>query len=741
MTTQVGAEATHGRCMDDAGSRATLGAARCVCRASYSGGMLREYISDPRYVTTEDDTIFALLADRAQHSPEDLIAQWQDDDARQWHDVTAGEMLSRVREVAKGLMALGVKPGSMIAIYAATCYEWGVVDFACAAIGAVSVPIYETDSARQAATIIAETTPAIAFAGDSAHSQTLEQIRAEQPCLEYVFNFKSDGLDAVADFGANIADEDLDRAIARVKADDMATIVHTSGSTGKPKGAMLSHRNFTHIVKNGYIILDDMLYQPNRLMLFLPLAHCFARYIQYVAIGGHGVVGYLPGASHLLADLRSFKPTYLLGVPRVFEKVYNAASQKAGMGVKGRIFAKAYEHFVRWSKDEQSGAGHPIAARLEHWFFMNTVGSSVRSALGPNLKYLACGGAPLNADLAHFFNGMDGITFIQGYGMTETAAPMLVCWAEDNEVGSVGKPGPGMGVRTTDDGELQLMGPNVFLGYYKQPELTAEAMMPDGWIRTGDLGEINDHGYVHITGRKKDIIITAGGKNVSPAPMEDIIGTCPIVDHAVVIGDGRPFIAALIELEPDMTRTWLASQGLDADMPMSHIVDNDAVRAFVQQYIDQANANVSRAESVRKFEIIDEQFSQEAGTLTPSLKVVRAKVLERYAQVIEDVIYAPKASGRPVPAATRIIDRTAESVRQAAESVRQAGEDMRQVGADAAPKVRQAYEQAKANVSDSLANVSGKIRRQQDGDDDADETSDVDAPDESRQADETNEER
>lgn len=678
--------------------------------------MLREYISDPGYVTTEDDTIFSLLADRAHDDPDDLIAQWQDDETRQWHDVTAGQMLARVREIAKGLMALGVVPGSMVAIYAATSYEWGVVDFACAAIGAVSVPIYETDSARQAAAIIADTAPAIAFAGDTARAQTLEQVRAGQPGLEYVFNFKADGLDAVADFGANVADEDLDRAISRVKADDMATIVHTSGSTGKPKGAMLSHRNFTHIVKNGYIILDDMLYQPNRLMLFLPLAHCFARYIQYVAIGGHGVVGYLPGASHLLADLRSFKPTYLLGVPRVFEKVYNAASQKAGMGLRGRVFAKAYRHFVQWSKDGQSGSGHSLAARLEHAFFMRTVGSSVRSALGPNLKYLACGGAPLNADLAHFFNGMDGITFIQGYGMTETAAPMLVCWAEDNEVGSVGKPGPGMGVRVDDGGELELMGPNVFLGYYKQPEMTKEAMTPDGWIRSGDLGQIDDNGYVRITGRKKDIIITAGGKNVSPAPMEDVIGTCPIVDHAVVIGDGRPFIAALIELEPDMTRSWLASQGLDEDMPMPRVADNDAVRAYVQQFIDQANANVSRAESVRKFEILDGQFRQEDGTLTPSMKVVRAKVLERYAEVIEDVIYAPKASGRPMPATARIIDRTTETVRQVSESMRQAGEDMRQAGADAGPRMRQAYEQAKANVSDSIANVSGRIKRQNEGD-------------------------
>ncbi|MGE4627142.1 long-chain fatty acid--CoA ligase [Bifidobacterium catenulatum subsp. kashiwanohense] len=647
--------------------------------------MLREFIPEPAYSTTDEDTVFALLSRRAERDPEDLIAQWQDDETRRWHDVTAGEMLERVRAVAKGLLGLGVKTGNMVVIYSPTCYEWGVVDFACAAIGAVSVPVYETDSAKQAESIVEEVNPVIAFAGDSAHTQTLEQIREEHSSLRYVFNFKADGLDAVADFGEGVSEDALDQVIARVKADDMLTIVYTSGSTGKPKGAMLSHRNFTHIVLNGYIILDEMLYQPNRLMLFLPLAHCFARYIQYVAIGGQGVVGYLPGAKHLLADLRSFKPTYLLGVPRVFEKVYNAASQKAGAGIRGRVFAKAFDHFVRWSKDEQETGHHSIVARVEHSFFMSVVGKSIRSALGPNMRYLACGGAPLNVDLAHFFNGMDDITFIQGYGMTETAAPMIVNWQDANRVGSVGKPGPGMGVRTDDDGELQVMGPNVFLGYYKKPELTADVKMADGWLKTGDLGTIDDDGFVYITGRKKDIIITAGGKNVSPAPMEDIINTCPIVSHGVVVGDGKPFIGALIELDQEMVRSWLAQQGLDSNMSMGQVARNDAVRAFIQQYVAKANANVSRAESVRKFEILEEEFSQENGTLTASLKVVRPKVLKRYENIIDNVLYAPKPSNRPLPKTVQILDRTTETVKQASESMRQASESV-------SPRVRQAFD-------------------------------------------------
>ncbi|KFJ07130.1 AMP-binding protein [Bifidobacterium tsurumiense] len=615
--------------------------------------------------------------------------------------MTAGQMLSRVREVAKGLVGLGVRPGSKVVIYSSTCYSWGVVDFACAAIGAVSVPIYETDSEQQASTITQDVSPVIAFAGDYQHAQILERVRQQHDDLKYVFNFEADGLDAVADFGTGIQDSELDRIIERVKADDLATIVYTSGSTGKPKGAMLTNRNFTHIVYAGYEVLDEMLYQPTRLLLFLPLAHCFARYIQYVAIGANGVVGYVPDAKHLLADLRSFKPTYLLGVPRVFEKVFNAASQKAGAGLKGRIFAKAFRHFVQWSKKETEDGKHSIFARLQHSFYMSTVGSSIRSALGPNLKYLACGGAPMNADLAHFFNGLDGITFIQGYGMTETAAPCVVNFEDANTVGSVGRPGPGITIKLADDDEVLIKGPNVFKGYYKQPELTAETIGEDGWLHSGDLGMIDDRGFLFITGRKKDIIITAGGKNISPAPMEDTIGTCPIVSHAVVVGDGKPFVAALITLDPDMLRSWLESQGMDANMSMEEAAKNDAVRACVQQYIDKANSSVSRAESVRKFVILDEDFSQDSGTLTPSMKVVRPKVLQHYSQVIEEDLYAPRETTKEPSATAKLLDRTTETVKQASESVKQATEEM-------TPRVRQAFDQARNEVAERMKRQSGE---------------------------------
>ncbi|WP_427876857.1 AMP-dependent synthetase/ligase [Gardnerella sp. 2492-Sm] len=655
--------------------------------------MLREFSVESIHPTKDGDTIYSLLANRAMHDPQGLIAQWQDDDTRQWHDVTAADMLSKVRSVARGLIALGVTHGSKVVIYSATCYEWGVVDFACACIGAVSIPIYETDSALQAADIIAEVKPVIAFAGDSEHAQCLERVRQDNKkiTLKAVFNFKAGGIGAVTDFGKSVADEELNNAINAVHADDLSTIVYTSGSTGKPKGAMLSHRNFTHIVFAGYDVLNEMLYKPSRLLLFLPLAHCFARYIQYVAIGAHGVIAYVPNAKHLLADLRSFKPTYLLGVPRVFEKVYNAASQKAGAGIRGRIFAKAVKHFIKWSKDSVEGRSHSLSARIHHNFYMRTVGSSIRSALGPNLAWLACGGAPINADLAHFFNGLDGITFIQGYGMTETAAPCVVNFEHANQVGSVGRPGPGITIRLADDDEVMIKGPNVFMGYYNRPDLTDEVLDKDGWLHSGDLGEIDDEGFLSITGRKKDIIITAGGKNISPAPMENIISQCPLVSHAVIVGDGKPFVSALIELDPDMVRSWLKNQGMDTSLSMEKVASNDAVRSVVQQFIDQANSTVSRAESVRKFVVLSEEFTQDNGTLTPSMKIVRPKILARYADIIETQLYAPKPNTRPLPATVKILDKTTETVKQAQETVKQAQEAV-------TPRVRQALDQATTHL-------------------------------------------
>lgn len=666
--------------------------------------MLREYTTEPVYTTTDDDTIFKLLTDRAASEPDSVVAQALRGPRRQWVDITASQMLDDVRKVAKGLLAMGISKGDSVLIYSPTCYEWGVVDFACASIGAISVPVYDTDSPKQVAQIVSETSPQVAFAGGDERSLTLEAMRqSPDNSVRYSFNMQSNGLQAVTDWGKKVSDETLDEAIAHIHADDPLTIIFTSGSTGKPKGALISHRNFVHTVKSGWAVLPTMLMaDPTRLLLFLPLAHAFARYIQYTAIGAHGVVGYLSDTKHLLADLRGFRPTYMLAVPRVYEKVYNAASQKAGNGLKGHVFLAAYKHFVQWSKNEQEGKAHTWRQKLHHKFFMSVVGSSIHSAMGNGMRFMACGGAPMNVDLAHFFNGIDDLTFIQGYGLTETSAPCMVNFEAKNHVGSVGRVGPGFSARLTDEDELEIKGPSVFLGYINAPEQTADVMNGE-WLRTGDLASIDDDGYVYITGRKKDLIITAGGKNVSPAPLEDIIATCPIVSHVVVVGDNKPFIAALITLEPDMLRQWLEGHGLDANMTPLEAAKNEAVRAFIQEYIDHANANVSRAESVRKFVVLPSEFSQEAGTLTPSLKIVRPRVIKQYGQVIDEILYAPKPSAM-TDAATAKIMAAAEQFNKQVQPTVKAARDMIE------PMYNKAMENVKDNVAEFSEQLSERLR-------------------------------
>ena len=603
---------------------------------------MREHVEEPRYVTTDDDTVYSLLSKRAARTPDDIIAEWQDDNTHQWRSATATEMLSRVREVAKGLLGLGVKAGTMVLIYSPTCYEWGVADFACAAIGAVVVPVYETDSARQTAGIVEEVDPAIAFAGDFQRAQTLEQIRVNHPGMKYVFNFKADGLDAVVDFGHGVSDETLDAAIARIKADDLLTVVYTSGSTGKPKGAMLSNRNYTHIVLNGYEILRGMLYDDNRLLLFLPLAHCFARYIQYVCIGGCGVVGYIPDAKRLLADIRSFKPTYLLGVPRVFEKVYNAASQKAGHGAKGVAFAAAVVAAQNYMKEVSAKGKAGALAKARRMAFDPVVYASLREVLGGRAQWIVAGGAPLDPELMAFFRGA-GVPVYEGYGLTETTAPCAFNpLGVPYHQGSVGVAFPGFELRIAEDEEIQVKGTAVFPKYHKNEEASEDSFTEDGWYRTGDLGRIDDDGFLYIIGRKKDLIITAGGKNVSPGPIEEVIKRCEFVSQALVLGDKRPFISALVTLDEESLRPWLESKGLNRDIPMEEAANNAAVRAEVQKWVDQANEGVSRAESVRKFIILPEEFTQENGLMTASMKVIRPKVIKRYATLLNTQMYTKK---------------------------------------------------------------------------------------------------
>lgn len=606
--------------------------------------MLDHYTTPGESIEIRDNqTIYSLLTDRLARTGADTVIAAKKIGPGRWQNVTTGEFHERVVSAAKGLIALGIAKGDAVTIFSSTRLEWGILDFALAAVGAVSVPIYDTDSAPQAQRIMNDSVVKLAFADNRERFDRLDSVKDHCPALKQILMLEGNALGALEGLGVAVSDEELNERVATVRADDLATIVYTSGSTGNPKGAELTHKNFVSITITASQALHEVVLDDHpRLLLFLPLAHCFARFIQYASIASDdGVVGYLPDTKSLLPDLRSFEPTYLLGVPRVFEKVYNAASHKAGAGWKGRLFVKAAEAARVWSRKEQAGEQHTFAEIAERAKYETLVYRTVRGALGPKIKYVACGGAPLSLDLAHFYNGI-GLPMIQGYGMTETAAPFAATRVTDNVIGTVGQPAPGSSIRISDEGELQVKGPNVFRGYHNLPEKTAEVFTADGWLRTGDLAEIDDAGRIIITGRIKDIIITAGGKNVSPIPLEEEIAKCPIVEHCVVVGDQRPFIGALVTLDPESLAIWLPAHGLSTETPVDRLATNAAVREEIQQYVDKANATVSRAESVRKFAVLGTQFTQENKCLTPSLKVVRPAVNRGFADVIDNEIYNGK---------------------------------------------------------------------------------------------------
>ena len=627
---------------DEPAPSMTAPAARPVGTAAIPT-IISEYTSPGDVTVNDDETLYSLLTERIDRTGNATTIAARKTGPGAWSSITTGEFHRLVLAAAKGLIAFGVGKGDAVTLFSATRFEWGVLDFALAAIGAVNVPVYDTDSAAQAERIINDSGVKLAVTDNRERYDRLDSINDRCPGLQRILMMDGNALGALEGLGVSVSDEELEARIADTHADDLATIVYTSGSTGAPKGVELTHRNFLSVVRAGYECLGEVLCDNHpRLLLFLPLAHCFARFIQYCSIGSDdGVVGYLPDTKSLLPDLRSFKPTYLLGVPRVFEKVYNAASRKAGTGFKGRIFAQAAQCAREWSRTEQDGGKHSASQRARHAMFETSVYRAVRGALGPNIRYVACGGAPLSADLAHFFAGI-GLPMIQGYGMTETAAPFTVTRVNDNKIGTVGQPAPGSSVRIADDGEVQVRGANVFRGYHNLPEKTAETFTADGWLKTGDLGSLDEDGRLMITGRKKDIIITAGGKNVSPIPMEEEIAKCPIVEHAVVVGDVRPFIGALVTLDPEGLASWLPTIGQPADLSLADAAALPQVREEIQPFVDRANATVSRAESVRKFVVLDTQFTQENSCLTPSLKVVRPAVNRVFSDAIDQELYAGK---------------------------------------------------------------------------------------------------
>ncbi len=605
--------------------------------------MLTEYTTPGASVEVRDDeSIYSLLTERIKRTGEDTVIAERKTAPGQWTKVTTGEFHKNVLSAAKGLIAFGIGKGDAVTLFSTTRYEWGVLDFALAAIGAVNVPIYDTDSAAQAERILNDSNVKLAIADDRERFDRLDSVIGRCPSLKHILMLDANAMGALEGLGVTVSDEELDARIVGPCRRSGHHRVHVrlhGGAEGCR--AVASQFRVDHARRQPCAARDDS--------KTIRVCCCSCRsptasrvYIQYASIASDdGVVGYLPDTKTLLPDVRSFEPTYLLGVPRVFEKVYNAASRKAGMGWKGRLFLKAAESARDWSRMQQAGEKPTMKQTAEHLSYEASVYHTVRGALGPRIRYVACGGAPLDVSLAHFFNGI-GLPMIQGYGMTETAAPFAATRVTDNVIGTVGQPAPGSSVRISDDGELQVKGPNVFMGYHNLPEKTAEVFTEDGWLRTGDLASIDDEGRITITGRKKDIIITAGGKNVSPIPMEQEIAKCPIVEHAVVVGDNRPFIGALVTLDPEGLAAWLPSVGLSADTPLDRVAATAAVHDEIQKYVDKANATVSRAESVRKFVVLDAQFTQENKCLTPSLKVVRPAVNRVFADVIDRQLYAGK---------------------------------------------------------------------------------------------------
>ncbi|MDN6793934.1 MAG: AMP-dependent synthetase/ligase [Propionibacterium sp.] len=591
------------------------------------------FTDTPRFTIDPSESIQGMLRARAEARPDDVVVE-ERSEVGAWRPVRAQELVSRVVDVARGLIGLGVRPGESVAVLSPTSFEWMLLDLGILSVGAVTVPIYESDSAAQIAHILADAEVVHVFTATSQQAELVESVRT--PGVRSIDSLDRGALRTLSSAARRVAPSEVDDRSAAVRAQDVATIIYTSGTTGVPKGVVLTHSNFVGTTKAVYQVLPEVIDSPRtRLLLFLPLAHVLARFVMHAVLGGHGTIAFSPDVKRLLPDIQAFRPSALLAVPRVLEKVYNAASSKAGHGVRHRIFAWSAKQARSHSAAQESAFGPSPALRLRHRLAERLVLGKVRAALGPNIAYVVSGGAPLATDLAQFFSGA-GITLLQGYGLSETTGPITVQRLGANPVGGVGEVLPGNSVRTAEDGEVLVKGISVMRGYHHLPEDTARALT-GGWFHTGDLGTLDRKGQLRITGRKKELIVTAGGKNVSPEVLEDALQTHPLISHVVVVGDGRPYIGALVTLDPEMLPVWLRSKNLDVVDPAT-AADLPEVRDSLQRAIDRANSQVSRAESIRRFRILDAAFTVENGYLTPSLKLRRSKVLHDFSDQV-DALY------------------------------------------------------------------------------------------------------
>lgn len=602
--------------------------------------MYKEYTRPLEQSIDADKNVFSVLEERVRRAPNDSLVEYKNE-AGEWSSFNAAEFQAKVIAIAKGLIARGIMPGDSVSITAHTCWQWTALDLAIMSIGALTVPVYETNSPAQVTMIFNDSKVKMAFAEDDGQRDKIESVRAQCPDLGDVYVIRFGAIDTIIEYGRSVSDAEFYEREHAVKGSDLATIVYTSGSTGTPKGIELSHANFVFITYSGVNSMPDIAMKPNRrLLLFLPLAHVFARYMQFFCFAGNVSLGLSGNLKTILADFQAFKPTFILAVPRIFEKIYNAASQKAGSGLKGRVFAGATQVARDWSHAQQSGEGIPLALGMKHALYDKLVYSSIMDVFGGHVEYAVSGGAPLDSSIAHFFNGV-GLPLLEGYGMTETCAPSSVNPTVGYKIGTIGLPLQGVTMGVDETGELCIKSPAVCVGYHNHQDVT-EQQIVDGWLHTGDLGSIDDDGFVSIVGRKKDLIITAGGKNVSPSEMEASIMTSPVVSQCVVIGDRKPFIASIISLDLAETNLWLESQGAERVENLEEATKNPIVRAEVERAVNKANELVSRAESIRKFEIVPDEFTEGNGLITPSMKARRQAVVEHYRSLIDTVIYVPK---------------------------------------------------------------------------------------------------
>lgn len=601
---------------------------------------MKQFGTAAQHTSREDENTTDLLLGRLQSDPRTPIFELADGSGT-YRPLSVGDFVAEVKAVAKGLIASGVGSGDVVAIMSRTRYEWVLVDWAVWFAGGVSVPIYETSSPSQIQWIASDAGARFAVVEARRHCEDMESVRGELPALERIGVLEDGIIEELKQRGKDVSDDELEARRTSRRLEDVATIIYTSGTTGRPKGAELTHANFVDTARSALNLLGEHVLPPgSRMLMFLPIAHVFARLLVVVAASWPVTTAFTPDTKNLMEDLAKFKPTFLLAVPRVFEKVYNSAEAKAIAGGKGKIFSAGADTAIAYSKALSAGKV-PLTLKLKHAAFDKLLYAKLRGAMGGDISWSVSGGAPLGARLAHFFRGI-GVTVLEGYGLTETTAPVCVNLPWSVKPGTVGPPLPGSAVAIDDDGEILVKGVMVFKGYHNNPEGTAEAMR-DGWFRTGDIGSLDEDGSLTITGRSKEVIVTAGGKNVSPAQLEDQLRSHPLVSQCVVIGDQKPFVAAIITLDPEMLPTWLKNNGLP-EMSIEEAGRNEKVHAELQQVVDKANQSVSRAESIRTFEIIDTDFTEENGYLTPSMKLKRNVVVKDFADVIEKIYSGPKPS-------------------------------------------------------------------------------------------------